>query len=70
MSKGQIALKRLSEDEARELLEGLRWANGVACPHCGNCDQARITKRHGQVYGPRIWWPIHVVRRGRFSFIR
>lgn len=42
MAKGQIALKRLSEDEARELLEGLIWANGRVCPHCGNCDQARI----------------------------
>jgi transposase-like protein len=25
----------LTEDEAREQLEKLRWPNGVACPHCG-----------------------------------
>ena len=24
------------------MLEGLIWANGKTCPHCGNCDQARI----------------------------
>ena len=42
MAKGQVALKRLTEDEARETLEGLIWANGRVCPHCGNCDQARI----------------------------
>jgi transposase-like protein len=42
MAKGQIQLKRLTETEARELLEGLRWANGKVCPHCGNCDQERI----------------------------
>lgn len=42
MARGQIQLKRLTEEEARELLEGLRWANGKACPHCGNCDQDRI----------------------------
>jgi transposase-like protein len=23
------------EDQAREFLEGLRWADGVVCPHCG-----------------------------------
>lgn len=43
MAKGQVSLKRLSEEEARELLEGLRWANGKVCPHCGNADQQRIT---------------------------
>lgn len=43
MARGQVQLKRLTEEEARELLEGLRWANGKACPHCGNVDQKRIT---------------------------
>lgn len=38
-------LKRLTDTEARELLESVRWgATGVACPHCGNCDQARVGK--------------------------
>jgi hypothetical protein len=26
---------RLSEDEAREYLEAIRWPDGPACPHCG-----------------------------------
>jgi transposase-like protein len=30
-------------DKARELLEKMRWPNGVACPHCGGCDPYRIT---------------------------
>lgn len=37
-------LKRLNDQEARAMLESVRWANGVACPHCGNCDQARVGK--------------------------
>lgn len=55
MAKGQVQLKRLSEDEARELLEGLRWANGKACPHCGNCDQERITKLAGKSTRPGVY---------------
>lgn len=35
-------LKNLSEDEARKLLESVLWPEGPVCPHCGNCDQARI----------------------------
>lgn len=54
MAKGQIHLKRLTEDEARELFEGLRWENGVVCPHCGNCDQARITKLEGKSTRPGV----------------
>jgi transposase-like protein len=27
-----------NEDAAREALEGVRWANGVFCPHCGSFD--------------------------------
>lgn len=54
MARGQIALKRLTEQEARELLEGLRWANGKACPHCGNCDQARIIKLEGKSTRPGV----------------
>lgn len=35
-------IKGLSEDEAREMVESIRWENGKACPHCGNCDQAKL----------------------------
>lgn len=37
-------LKRLSEDEARELIEGVVWPHGPSCFKCGNCDQGRIVK--------------------------
>lgn len=35
-------------DKAREHLEALHWPNGPVCPHCGNCDAARITKLAGK----------------------
>jgi transposase-like protein len=31
-----------TDDAAREYLETVRWPNGPVCPHCGNCDAARI----------------------------
>lgn len=31
-----IELARLTEDEARTYLEGIRWPNGPVCPHCGS----------------------------------
>ena len=48
MSKGQVHLKRLTEEQARELFEGLRWVNGIYCPHCANADATRITKLEGK----------------------
>jgi transposase-like protein len=54
MARGQVHLKRLTEDEARELLEGLRWPNGPVCPHCGNCDQERIGKLMGKATRPGV----------------
>ena len=30
------------EAKARTHLEGIRWPNGVTCPHCGNLNNARI----------------------------
>jgi transposase-like protein len=37
-----IDVGRLTEDEARAILEGIRWPNGIACPHCGGMDIIRI----------------------------
>lgn len=34
------SLGKLSDDEARALLERLRWPNGPACPHCGVIGEA------------------------------
>ncbi|MGO9666967.1 MAG: IS1595 family transposase [Polyangia bacterium] len=33
------------EEAARGYFEQLRWPNGRICPHCGNCDQAKIYER-------------------------
>jgi transposase-like protein len=32
------------EEQAREHLEALRWANGRVCPHCGECEQTSPTE--------------------------
>ena len=38
-------LRKLSEDEARELFEQVMWPDGQpVCPHCGNCSPKRIGK--------------------------
>ena len=34
------------DDSCRELLEDLRWPNGVACPRCGNMELCEIPDRH------------------------
>jgi transposase-like protein len=33
----------MTEDEAREFLENLRWPNGVICPHCGHDVAHKLT---------------------------
>jgi transposase-like protein len=50
---GQIT----DENSARELLESLRWPDGVACPHCGGADPYRLNtkptkKNPGRI---RLW---------------
>ena len=37
----QIA--QLTEDTAREILEGIIWPNGVTCPHCQSTDAYKYT---------------------------
>ena len=29
-------IRKLSEEEARELLESIRWSDGIICPKCGS----------------------------------
>jgi transposase-like protein len=36
---------RLSEDEARDLLEGLRWPKGPVCPHCQSVKHYKLTPK-------------------------
>lgn len=38
----QIMSRFPDEKSAIEYFEGIRWANGVVCPHCKNNDQAKI----------------------------
>jgi transposase-like protein len=38
------ALGKLTEDEARAMLERLRWPNGPVCPHCGVIGEATEMK--------------------------
>ncbi len=35
-------LCRLTETEARALLEAVRWPNGAACPHCGSVKVSKL----------------------------
>jgi transposase-like protein len=37
-----IDVGRLTEDEARTMLENIRWPNGPTCPHCGSLKATRI----------------------------
>jgi transposase-like protein len=42
-------------DKAREHLEAIQWPDGAICPHCGNCDQTRITKLEGKSTRPGVY---------------
>ncbi|WP_223477119.1 IS1595 family transposase [Oricola indica] len=42
-------------DAAREHLEAQRWPHGPLCPHCGNCDPARIRKMEGKAHRPGLY---------------
>lgn len=45
MNLSQLAKHFSDENAARELLEGMRWPNGPACPHCGGSDPYKLTPR-------------------------
>ena len=51
MNLSQVS--KLTEDQAREKLEAIRWANGVVCPHCGRVDGH--TKLKGKKHRPGVW---------------
>jgi transposase-like protein len=38
-------LRNLTEDEAREMLEAIRWPDGAVCPHCGNGEAYKLTPK-------------------------
>ncbi|MDE0205673.1 MAG: IS1595 family transposase [Candidatus Tectomicrobia bacterium] len=37
-----LELARLDEDEARKMMEGMRWPNGPECPHCTSKNAVRL----------------------------
>jgi len=38
-------LRNITEDEARETLETIRWPDCVVCPHCGNKEAYKLTPK-------------------------
>ena len=42
-------------NKAREHLESIQWPDGPVCPHCGNVDQARISKMEGKSTRPGVY---------------
>jgi transposase-like protein len=44
-----IDVGRLTEDEARNILEGIFWPKGPACPHCGSMRVVRIQAKSDKV---------------------
>ncbi len=44
-----IDVGRLTEDEARGILEGIRWPDGIECPHCKGKDIVRINGKSEKV---------------------
>jgi len=44
-----IDVARLSEDEARTMLEQVRWPEGPVCPHCGENEITRIKAKSKKV---------------------
>lgn len=46
-------LSKMTEEQARETLERIRWPNGPVCPHCGRADGH--TKFNGKKHRPGLW---------------
>ncbi len=44
-----IDVGRLTEDEARTILESIRWPQGPVCPHCGENEVTRIQAKSKKV---------------------
>ena len=42
-----IEAAKLSESEAREYMESLRWPNGPVCPHC---QSKAVTRLNGKAH--------------------
>lgn len=51
-TKNRAKLSRMTEDEARAFLEGIRWPNGPVCPHCGS---RRVGRLEGKATRPGLF---------------
>jgi transposase-like protein len=38
-------LRNMTEDQAREMLESIRWPNGAVCPHCQSTEAYKLTPK-------------------------
>src|SRR5262245_28892607 len=58
MNLVDLAKEFSSEDKARELLEAMRWPDGVVCPHCGLIGEAyKLAAKEGskRPVRPGVW---------------
>ncbi|KKN03343.1 hypothetical protein LCGC14_1108640 [marine sediment metagenome] len=50
-----IKIAKLSEDESREIIEDIRWPNGIVCSKCGSAGGAwKLESKPGTKYKNRI----------------
>lgn len=57
MAKADIQNAAFTDDnKAREALEAIRWPEGPICPQCGNLDQEKIAKAHGNAARPGLYY--------------
>jgi transposase-like protein len=54
MNSNLNAPQYTDEQAAYDYIEAHLWPNGPVCPHCGNCDQTRITKLNGKSTRPGL----------------
>jgi len=40
---------RLTEHEARTILENIRWPEGITCPHCGSNNITKVEAKSSKV---------------------
>lgn len=51
-----LIIAQLSKEEARKLIEAIRWPNGPVCPHCKSEDAYKITpKKEGAKTRPGLY---------------
>ncbi len=57
MTKSDIQNPAFTDDDkAREAFEGIRWPDGPYCPHCGNAEQEKIAKGHGNAHRHGLYY--------------